>query len=230
MGRKPGNKERRMSRLIAILAALAVPSLALADSWVIDSAHSEAEFHVKHMMVSSVDGSLGTVSGTVDFDEKHPEKATVDASIDVTQLDTRVEKRNGHLKSADFFDVEKFPTATFKSTKVTKKGKGKLLVAGDLTMHGITKPVTLTVNGPSPVFTSPFGSLVRAFSATTKLNREDFGLTWNKPLEAGAGVLVGKDVDVLLTVEINPPKPAAPAPAAAAPAPATPPPAAPSAQ
>lgn len=143
-----------------------------------------------------------------------------------------MEKRNGHLKSPDFFDVAKFPTATFKSTKVSKKGKGKLTVVGDSTMHGVTKSVTLAVTGPSPVFTSPQGNPVRAFSGTTKLNREDFGLVWNVPLQQAGGLLVGKDVDVLITVEINPPKPAAPAPAAAAPAPApaTPPPAAPAAK
>jgi polyisoprenoid-binding protein YceI len=214
-----------MSRILAILAALSIPSLALADSWAIDTAHSEAEFHVKHMMVSTVDGSLGAVSGTVDLDDKHPDKDSVDASIDVTQIDTRVDKRNAHLKSADFFDVEKFPTATFKSTKVTRNGKGKLKVVGDLTMHGVTKSVTLAVTGPSPVFTSPFGFPVRAFSATTKLNREDYGLTWNKPLEKGAGMLVGKEVEVTISLELNPPKPAA-----AAPAPPPPPPAAPAAQ
>jgi polyisoprenoid-binding protein YceI len=206
-----------MSRILAILAVLGLPALALADSWAIDTAHSEAEFHVKHMMVSTVDGSLGAVSGTVELDDKHPEKSSVDATIDVTQIDTRNDKRNGHLKSADFFDVEKFPTATFKSTKVSKKGKGKLTVVGDLTMHGVTKSVTLAVTGPSPVFTSPFGFPVRAFSATTKLNREDYGLTWNKPLDKGAGMLVGKDVDVTLSIELNPPKPAAAAPAPAAP-------------
>ncbi|HUB09567.1 MAG TPA: YceI family protein, partial [Myxococcales bacterium] len=196
----------------------------LADEWMIDPVHSEAEFHVKHMMVSTVDGSLGTVSGTVMLDEKHPGNDTVDASIDVTKLDTRVDKRNQHLMSPDFFDVQKFPTVTFKSTKVKRKGKGKLEVDGDLTMHGVTKPVTLTVTGPSPLYKNPWGQPVRAFWATTKINREDYGLTWNKALEAG-GVLVGKDVDVTLSIEVNPPPPPAQEDAAA-----TPPPAAPAAQ
>ncbi len=219
-----------MTRTQAVVAAAAVlfSASALADQWAIDPVHSEAEFRVKHMMVSTVDGSLGSVTGTVTLDEKHPEKDAVEATIDVTKLDTRVEKRNQHLMSADFFDVQKFPNATFKSTKVKKKGKGKLEVAGDLTLHGVTKPVTLTVTGPSAVYKNPWGQPVRAFSATGKLNREDFGLTWNKALETG-GWLVGKDVDVNLSIEVNPPAPPAPAAAtttatkqpAAATAPAT---------
>ncbi|MHB8417661.1 MAG: YceI family protein [Myxococcales bacterium] len=207
-----------MSRLIAFAAAVCLVSLsAFAEEWVIDPAHSEAEFRVKHMMVSTVDGSLGAVSGTVTFDEKHPDKDAVNATIDVTKIDTRMDKRDAHLKSADFFDVAKFPSATFKSTKVKKKGKGKLEVSGDLTLHGVTKPVTLLVSGPSPLYKNPWGQPVRAFSATTKLKREEFGLTWNKALEAG-GVLVGKDVDVNLSVEVNPPPP--PTQAAATPPPA----------
>lgn len=203
-------------RLAAALAFCFAAAPALADQWIIDPAHSEAEFHVKHMMVSTVDGSLGAVTGTVVLDEKRPANDTVEASIDVTKLDTRVDKRNQHLMSPDFFDVAKFPTATFKSTKVKRKGKAKLEVMGDLTLHGVTKPVTLEVTGPSPVYKNPWGQPVRAFWATTKLNREDYGLTWNKALEAG-GVLVGKDVDVTISLEVNPPPPP-PAEAEATPA------------
>jgi polyisoprenoid-binding protein YceI len=207
-----------MSRIsLALAAACLVSAPALADQWIIDPNHSDAEFHVKHMMVSTVDGTLGTVSGTVVLDDKKPANDTVEATIDVTQLDTRVDKRNAHLKSPDFFDVAKFPTATFKSTKVTRKGKGKLSVTGELTMHGVTKPVTLAVTGPSPVYKNPWGQPVRAFWATTKLNREDYGLTWNKALDQPGAWLVGKDVDVTISVEVNPPKAEAPE-AAAAPA------------
>ena len=206
-----------MSRTVAALAAavLALPGLALGEvsTWTVDPTHSEAEFKVRHMMVSNVDGSLGAVAGTVVYDDKHPEKSTVEATIDVKGLDTRVEKRDQHLKSPDFFDVAKFPTATFKSTQVKKKGKGKLEVKGDLTMHGVTKPVTLAVVGPSPAFKDPWGQTHRGFSATTKINREDFGLTWNKAIEGG-GFIVGKDVDVTLTLEVLPKAPATPAAAA----------------
>ncbi len=196
-----------MSRTVSVLAAavLAVPGLALGEvsTWTIDPAHSEAEFHVRHMMVSTVDGSLGTVTGTVVYDDQNPERSSVEASIDVRGLDTRVAKRDAHLKSGDFFDVAKFPAATFKSTQVAKTPDG-LLVTGNLTLHGVTRPVTLTVEGPTAPFADPWmHQQHRGFSATTKLNREDFGLKWNMPL-ANGGLLVGNDVDVSLNLEVLP--------------------------
>ncbi len=205
-----------MSRIAAVLAAvLAAPGLASAEvsTWSIDPSHSEAEFHVRHMMVSTVDGSLGTVTGTIRYDDRHPDKSSVEASIDVNGIDTRFAKRDQHLKSADFFDVAKYPTATFKSTSVKAAGKGKLLVKGDLTLHGVTRPVTLHVAGPTPAYKDPWGGTHRGFSATTKIDRADYGLTWNKALEGG-GWLVGKDVAIDLTLEILPAAPATPAAAA----------------
>ena len=126
--------------------------------------------------------------------------------IETASIDTRDAKRDVHLRSADFFDVEKHPTMTFKSTKVQRVGKGKLKVLGDLTMRGVTKPVTLLVEGPTPAIKSPFGVLVRGVSATTKINRKDWGLVWNTALETG-GVAVGDEVQIQLDVELNPKPP-----------------------
>jgi polyisoprenoid-binding protein YceI len=184
-----------------IAAALAAPSLASAATWDIDPSHSSATFTVKHMMITNVRGEFRKVTGTIVLDDKEPAKSTVEATVDATTIDTREEKRDAHLKSPDFFDVAKFPTLTFKSTKVSRAGKGKWRVDGELTMHGVTHPVTLTVEGPTPEMKDPWGNTRVAFAATTKVNREDYGLKWNKVLEGG-GVLVGKEVTIALDVEV----------------------------
>ena len=196
------------------MAAFTAP--ARASVWEIDSAHSSAEFSVKHMMVSTAKGRFDKVTGTLNLDDKNPTKSTVELTIDPSTIDTHEAKRDGHLKSPDFFDVAKFPTITFKSTKIEKSGKAKFKVTGDLNMHGVTKPVTLTVEGPTPGMKNPFGSISSGVSATGKINRKDWGLTWNKPLEAAGGVLVGDEVTINVDLELLN-KPEAPA-AAAAPA------------
>jgi polyisoprenoid-binding protein YceI len=201
----------------AVLAAvLAAPSFAFAATYEIDSAHSGAHFTVKHLMVSNVRGEFGKVTGTVNIDEKDITKSTVEATIDASTINTREPKRDEHLKAPDFFDVAKYPTITFKSTKVAKAGQGKLKVTGDLTMHGVTKQVVLDVDGPAKEAKDPWGNIKSGASATTKLNRNDFGLTWNKALETG-GVVVGEEVNVTIDLELLKKAPAA-APAAAAPA------------
>lgn len=200
-----------MKKLL-LTAALAVSSLSLAAPWKIDSAHSSANFGVKHLAISTVNGTLGTVTGTVDIDEKDLAKSKVEASIDVKEVNTKEPKRDDHLRSPDFFDVAKFPTVTFKSTKWEKGTGNKVKVTGDLTMHGVTKPVTLDGELSGEVV-NPWGGHVRAFSGTTTINRKDFGLGWNKALEAG-GVLVGEEVKISIETELNPVAPAA-APAAA---------------
>lgn len=191
-------------RAVALLAAL-VSTPALAADWAVDSAHSEAGFTIKHMGIVNVRGSLGPVTGTIHLDDKDITKSSVDISIDVTGIDTREPKRDGHLKSPDFFDVTKFPTATFKSTKVEKVAEGKLKVTGNLTMHGVTKSVTLDVDGPTAPATV-FGTTKIAAQATGQLDRTTFGLVWNKPLEKGAGVLVANEVALNIGVEANAPK------------------------
>ncbi len=184
----------------AFTFALAAPSLARADAWEIDSAHSAAQFSVRHMMVSNVRGQLGKVSGTINYDAKDPARSTVEATIDIAGINTREEKRDAHLKSPDFFDVAKFATATFKSTKVEKAGK-HLKVTGDLTMHGVTKPVVLDVE-ITPEMKDPWGNIRIGATGTGKLNRKDYGLGWNKALETG-GVVVGEEVQLTIDVELT---------------------------
>jgi polyisoprenoid-binding protein YceI len=185
----------------ALLSSLSLAGSARADAWEIDSAHSGAHFSVRHMMVSTVRGDLGKVSGTVSLDDKDVTKSTVDATVDVTAINTREPKRDAHLKSPDFFDAAKFPTITFKSKKVEAATPGHLKVTGDLTMRGVTKSVTLDVEGPSAAVTA-MGGTKRGATITGKLNRKDFGLVYNKVLETG-GVAVGEDVNVEIDLELN---------------------------
>lgn len=180
-----------MMRLLGIVSAalIAAPASALAADFDIDTSHTQVMFAVKHMMVSTVRGEFAKASGTLSYDAKNPGATVMDVTIDVGTINTRDAKRDGHLKSPDFFDAEKFPTATFKSTKVVAAGPGKLKVTGDLTLKGVTKPVTLDVVGPTAETKSPWGQTVIAASATGRINRKDFGMTWNKTLDGG-GLLV----------------------------------------
>jgi polyisoprenoid-binding protein YceI len=169
-------------------------------TWKIDPAHSAAEFKVRHMMISNVKGALTGISGTLTEHATDASLSGVEASIDVTTLNTGDAQRDGHLKSADFFDAEKYPALTFKSTGVTRKGESEYAVTGDLTVHGVTKPVTFAVEGPSAPGKDPWGNTRIGLSATTKINRKDFGLGWNSALETG-GVLVGEEVAITLDVQ-----------------------------
>ncbi len=168
--------------------------------YTIDSAHSSADFSVVHMMISKVNGEFRKVSGTVYFDPAKPENDKIDTVIDTASVYTHEDKRDDHLKSDAFFDVAKFPTMTFKSTSATKQG-GKLLVTGDLTLHGVTKPVTLEVEGPSAEIKDPMGNLKVGASASTKINRKDFGLVWNKTMDGG-GAIVSDEVTINIDVEL----------------------------
>ena len=170
------------------------------SNWNIDPAHTVAEFKVKHMMISNVKGQFAKVTGTLTLDESDVTKSHVDTVIEVASIETRDAQRDAHLKSADFFDVEKFPTLSFKSTRITAAGDGELAVEGDLTIHGITRKVTFSVEGPTPPAKDPWGNTRIAVSATTKINRKDFGLTWNAALETG-GILVGDEVTITLDAE-----------------------------
>lgn len=207
-------------RTALLLSATALTTVGLAGAvqaseWTIDPSHSQAGFAVKHMMVTTVRGQFGKLSGTVNLDDKDLTKSSVDVVIDASTIDTHEPKRDAHLKSPDFFDVAKHPNITFKSTKVDKAGKGKFKVTGDLTMRGVTKPVVLNVEGPTAEAKSPWGVPVRAVSATGKVNRKDWGLNWNKALEAG-GVLVADDVTLEISAELNPKQVSPEAPAAQA--------------
>jgi polyisoprenoid-binding protein YceI len=169
-------------------------------TWKIDPAHSRAEFKVKHMMISNVKGSFNGLTGTLIEDTTDPTRSQVEASIDISSISTGDEQRDAHLKSADFFHHEQHPVMTFKSTKIEKKGEEQYAVTGDLTLQGITKPVTFAVEGPSAPAKDPWGNTRIGLSATTKINRKDFGLTWNAALESG-GILVGEDVQIALDVQ-----------------------------
>lgn len=193
--------------LFAFAAASLFPLVASATPWDIDTAHTQTQFSVKHMAVSDVRGDFQNVTGTVDLDDKDLTKSKVDIVIDATTINTRVAKRDEHLRSPDFFDVANHPKITFKSTKIEKAKDGKFLITGDLTMRGVTKSVTLTSSGVSAPTKNPWGGTVRAVSATGKLNRKDWGLTWNKPLEAAGGLLVGDEVTLQIDAELNPKAP-----------------------
>lgn len=183
------------------MSTLATPQNATAvTTWNIDPVHSVAEFKVKHMMISNVKGQFTKVQGVLSLEENDLTKSGVEVSIDAASIHTRDEQRDGHLKSADFFDVEKFPTLSFKSTRVSKTGDGEVDVAGDLTIHGVTRPVVFKVEGPTEAGKDPWGMIRRGLSATTKINRKDFGLTWNSTLETG-GILVGDEVAITLDVQ-----------------------------
>jgi polyisoprenoid-binding protein YceI len=193
-----------MKRIIVALAAiiaLALPVVASATTWTIDPDHSNVGFKVRHMMVSNVKGNFEKHSGTVDINDQDITKSKVTVSIETASVSTNVKKRDDHLRSADFFDVAKFPTMTFVSKKVAKVGKDKLKVTGDLTLHGVTKEVILDVEGPSPESKDPWGNFRRGVSASTKINRKDFGLVWNAALETG-GVAVGEEVTITLEIEM----------------------------
>lgn len=166
----------------------------------IDPKHSAARFKIRHMMIANVGGEFNTVSGTIDFDQAKPDQARVDASIDANSLHLGDPQRDAHVKGADFFDVAQFPTITFKSSKVAAAGSG-FKVTGDLTLHGVTKPVTLTVDAVSPEVTDPWNLQRRGLSATTTFNRKDFGMAWNAP--AGGGVMLSENVEITLDIEMT---------------------------
>ena len=186
--------------LAAVMMAGAGTMAAQASSWAIDKSHSEADFSVKHMGISTVHGSFRGVSGTIRFEAGNPAAWSVEATVDVNTIDTGVADRDKHLKSADFFEVDKYPTMTFKSTSVKPEGTG-YLVTGDLTLHGVTKPVTLTMEAPGNEQVGMDGKSVhRGFTATTKVSRQDFGLKWNGTLKSGDAV-IGSEVKIELDIE-----------------------------
>ena len=190
-----------MTRIGALaIASVVYCAASYAAEWQIDRAHSAAQFSVRHMMVSTVRGHFGKLTGTVQYDPAKPSAAVVQAEVDVSSIDTREPKRDAHLKSADFFDAANHSTMTFKSAKVEPAGQGKLKVTGDLTIRGTTKQVVFDVDGPTlPV--KDRGGLRMGAAATAKINRKDFGITWNRVVEAG-GVTVGDEVTITLDLEL----------------------------
>ena len=168
--------------------------------WEIDPAHSSAQFSVRHLMISNVRGEFTRVTGRVHFDPADIENSSIEASVDVNSISTREPDRDKHLKSADFLDAEKFPTMTFKSQRV-EKSDGTVKFTGDLTIHGTTRLVSFTLEGPTPPVKDPWGNMRMGASASGKINRKDFGVIWNQTLETG-GVLVGEEISITLDVEL----------------------------
>ena len=191
--------------LLSLLSVLSLAARAQSSTYTIDKAHSEADFSIRHMAISNVHGHFGNISGKIVYDDKDVARSAVDATIDVTTVDTGVSQRDAHLKSGDFFDTGKYPTMTFKSTSVHKSGDD-LDVLGELTLHGVTKPVTLHVTTSKEQTGMDGKSLARGFEATTTLHRQDFGLIWNGTLKSGDKAL-GDDVKIDINIEAG--KPAA---------------------
>ncbi len=194
-----------MLRAIAVTAVVALGLLApvgarAADTYEIDAAHSSVQFSVRHMMISNVRGEFTKLAGTATGDVANPTAAVVEATIETASIETRNEKRDEHLRSPDFLDTAKFPTLTFKSTKVEKAGEGWKLT-GDLTLHGVTKPVVLDVSNVTPPTKDPWGNTRIGASAATKINRRDYGIVFNKTLDGG-GVLVGDEIAITIDVEV----------------------------
>ncbi len=169
-------------------------------SWQIDSAHSEINFTVRHMMISNVRGRFEKFTGSVDFDEQTPANSTVDVTIDTASINTREEKRDAHLRSPDFLNVEQYPSMTFKSTRVEALDKTHGRLHGDLTIRGVTRPVVLDVEYAG-MSKSPWGTTSAGFTATTRINRKDWGLEWNVALETG-GWLVGDEIKIEIELEL----------------------------
>lgn len=171
------------------------------STYKIDPAHSSAHFSVRHLMITNVKGSFSGVNGSVTFDPDDPRAASVDVTIDAASINTNEPQRDAHLKSADFLDVAAFPSITFKGSKLEKSGDDEWKLTGDLTIHGVTKPVVLLVEGPTPETKDPWGNLRIGASAKTKIKRSDFGLTWNAALETG-GFVVGEELKIEIEVSL----------------------------
>ncbi len=192
----------KRTTLLLTLSALALSgaaALGQAVPYAIDPAHSEVDFSIKHMAISTVHGRFSIKSGTVHYDAVNPLKSSVEAVIDVKSVSTGEPKRDEHLNSPDFFETAKYPTAEFKSSSVKKVSDG-YDVYGDLTMHGVTKPVTLHLDEPSKEQIGMDGKPHRGFSATTQINRKEFGLVWNGNLKSGDSVL-GDDIKMTFEIE-----------------------------
>jgi polyisoprenoid-binding protein YceI len=194
------NMKRCIATMIVILV-LAIPIFSYASTWQIDPDHSSFQFKVRHLTVSNVKGEFNKARGIVTMDDRDITNLKVDLTIDAASVNTNHTKRDEHLRSPDFFDVTRYPTITFVSKKAIKADMNRLRVIGDLTIHGVTREVTVDVEGPTGEVKDPGGNFRRGATATSKINRRDFGMVWNKMLDTG-GFLVGDDVDIYVEVEL----------------------------
>jgi polyisoprenoid-binding protein YceI len=196
-----GHHLSRIAVTAGLAAVLSLPAGAATSEWKIDPQHSSAQFSVRHMAISTVRGAFSKVTGTILLDDSDITKSTVDVTIDASTVDTREPDRDKDLRSDKFFDVAHYPSITFKSKRVQQVATGKLKVTGDLTIRGTTKEVVLDVEGPTAPVKDPWGNVRTAVTATTKVNRQDFGVKWNATLDNG-GVVVGDDVNITIDVEM----------------------------
>jgi polyisoprenoid-binding protein YceI len=192
---------KRSIFLIVLTLFFTFPALSHAATWQIDPDHSSFQFKVRHLTVSNVKGDFTKVKGVVTIDDKDISNLNVELTIDAASVNTGHAKRDEHLRASDFFDVAKYPTITFVSKKVIKDGPDRLKVIGDLTLHGVTREVTVNVEGPNQEVKDPWGNFRRGATGTARINRKDFGLTWNRALETG-GVVIGEDVDIFVEIEL----------------------------
>ena len=191
----------RIAVIVGMTVGLSLPAAAATSTWQIDPQHSSAQFAVRHLGLSTVRGAFSKLSGTMVRDDQDITNSSVEVTIDVNTVDTREPDRDKDLRSERFFDVAHFPTMTFKSKKVEQVAPGKLRVTGELTIRGTTREVTLEVDGPTAPVKDPWGNQRLAVTATTKINRQDYGVKWNAKLDNG-GVVVGDEVNITLDVEM----------------------------
>src|SRR5712691_5734818 len=191
----------RIALTAGLAAALSLPAAAANSKWQIDPAHSSAQFSVRHMAISTVRGAFSKVTGSIVLDDKEVAKSTVEVTIDANSVDTRVPDRYNDLRSEKFFDVAHYPSITFKSRKVEQLAPGKLKVTGDLAIRGTTKEVVLDVDGPTAPVKDPWGNQRVAVSASSRINRQDFGVKWNATMDNG-GVVVGDEVNIIIDAEM----------------------------
>ena len=189
----------RVALIVITAVAMVAAAAAQAGTWQIDPNHSSAQFSVRHLGVSTVRGAFTKVSGSAQYDPSDPSKDSLNATIQADSVDTRVEMRDKDLRSPNFLDVQKYPTITFQSKQAKSAGNGKLQIVGDLTIHGVTKEVTLDVDGPSAPIKDPWGNQRIGASASTKINRKDFGVN-------GAPGVVGDDINITIDVELIQPQ------------------------
>jgi polyisoprenoid-binding protein YceI len=183
------------------LFVLAIPVLTYTATWQMDPDHSSFQFKIRHLTVSNVKGDFSKLKGVVMIDDQDIARLKIEVFIDAASVNTGHAQRDQHLRGPDFFDVTKYPTITFVSKKVIKADTDRLKVVGDLTIHGVTREITVDVEGPTPEVKDPWGNFRRGATATTKINRRDFGLTWNKVLDTG-GLVVGEEVNIYVEVEL----------------------------
>ncbi len=188
--------------LVVLLVCLAVglPAIARAAAYQLDPVHSSIQFKIRHLTVSNVTGTFNKFKGSATMDGEDPATLKVEVTIEAASVDTGNEKRDAHLRTADFLDTTKYPTISFASKKIVKGDPGKLKVIGDLTIHGVTREITVDLEGPTPEVKDPWGGFRRGATGTTRIDRRDFGITWNTPLDSG-GLLVGNEVTIYVEVE-----------------------------